>query len=136
MINYQNYEEMLEKEGYVISGFLGASMYPTFHRNDLLTIVKQDSYSLYDAVLYKTNNKYLVHRIVDIKDNHFIIRGDNTVLDERVENIQLLGKVKSLIRKGKQIDLDENKNKQDYLKSLKTLKLRKTIHKLKSLICG
>lgn len=133
MTSYSDYKEALDKEGYIIHGFVGFSMYPTFIKDDLLLIVKKDNYSLYDIVLYKVDDKYIAHRIVDIKDNHYIIRGDNAITDEIVSFDSVLGYVKSIYRNGKQIELYSSLNESDYKKSYKSLKYRRFKNKVRRL---
>lgn len=55
-------------------------MLPTLHKGDLITIPKDERYSVGDIVLYPYNNEgYLIHRVIAIEDegNIFICRGDN-----------------------------------------------------------
>ena len=134
MINYNSIEEALNSEGYIITNFEGVSMYPTFLNNDLLIIIKEDKYELYDIVLYKKDNKYVAHRIVDIKDNYYVIRGDNTITDEFIPRSNLLARIDSILRNKEKIKLDYDKNFKDYQKSLHSLAFRKIKHKIRSLL--
>ncbi len=74
-----NIEEMLLKEGVYIATTVGFSMYPLLrNRKDNAVIVpKPSKLSKYDVPLYKRGETYILHRIIDIKDNKYIIRGDN-----------------------------------------------------------
>ena len=134
MINYSSVEETLNNEGYFIKGFSGYSMYPTFNKNDLLVIEKTDDIKLYDVVLYRNKNKYIAHRIVDIKEGYYVIRGDNTTVDEIVSRKDILAKISSIIRKKQVINLDPNENIRCYQRSLKTLKYRKLKTKIRKIL--
>ena len=78
MIN-GNIEEMLNLEGVYIATTVGYSMFPLLrNRKDNAVIVpKPAKLNKYDVPLYKRGDKYILHRIIDIKDNKYIIRGDN-----------------------------------------------------------
>lgn len=134
MINYTSIEEALKKEGYIITSFEGFSMYPTFLKNDLLVIIPSDTYYLYDVVLYKKDNRYVAHRIIDVKDDFYIIRGDNTITDEVVPKECVLARIDSLIRNKEEIKLESHKNTKDFNKSLKSLSFRKLKNRIKKLI--
>lgn len=134
MINYSSIEDALNKEGYIITGFEGYSMYPTFLKNDLLVIIKTDSYNLYDVVLYKKDLKYVAHRIIDVKDDFYIIRGDNTITDEFIPKKNVLARIDSIVRNKEEIKLDYNININDFKKSLKSLRYRKFKYRIKKLL--
>lgn len=71
------------------------SMEPAIKINDMIIIKKQNNYSLNDIVAYNVQNKYLVtHRIVDIKNEEYITKGDiNNVNDTSINKSQVEGKV-------------------------------------------
>lgn len=134
MINYTSIEEALKKEGYIITSFEGFSMYPTFLKNDLLVIIPSYTYNLYDVVLYKKDNRYVAHRIIDVKDDFYIIRGDNTITDEVVPKECVLARIDSLIRNKEEIKLESHKNAKDFNKSIESLRFRKLKNRIKKLI--
>ncbi len=74
-----NIEEMLSVEGVYITTTAGVSMFPLLrNRKDNAVIQpKPRKLNRFDVVLYKRDNVYILHRIVDIKDGRYIIRGDN-----------------------------------------------------------
>ena len=60
-------EEIIEKEGYYMSTSIGNSMLPFLRdRSDTVIIQPSTQYKKYDVVLYKYNNKYILHRIISI----------------------------------------------------------------------
>ncbi len=73
-----NIEEMLEKEGLFIATTVGMSMYPLFKNRKDHVVIKPITGKLkkYDVPLYRRGDKYILHRIIAIKDG-YIIRGDN-----------------------------------------------------------
>ena len=78
MIN-GNIEEMLLNEGVYVATTVGFSMFPLLRsrKDNAVILPKPTKFKKYDVPLYKRGGKYILHRIIDIKDNKYIIRGDN-----------------------------------------------------------
>jgi signal peptidase I len=57
----------------------GNSMEPTFHTGDLVILVKASAYNVGDIVAYQdpTLKAHIIHRIIGIQDERFIMKGDN-----------------------------------------------------------
>jgi len=57
----------------------GNSMEPKFHTGDLVLVRKSLSYQVGDIVTYWDDSmaSYTIHRIIDIKQDRFILKGDN-----------------------------------------------------------
>lgn len=57
----------------------GNSMEPRLERGDLVLVRKRSSYEVGDVVLYEahTGNLRVLHRIVSVKNGHFVTKGDN-----------------------------------------------------------
>lgn len=61
----------------------------------------------YDLPIYRTSGgKYVMHRIVKVKADHYICRGDNTYHDEVICHEQMLGVVSVFRRGEKRIEVD------------------------------
>lgn len=71
------------------------SMEPTIEPEELIIISKSDKYEINDIVTYKDEDNYFItHRIIDIKGNKFIARGDSNNLNDYPCNIdKIQGKV-------------------------------------------
>ena len=108
-----SFEEVLEKDGELIFTNVGYSMYPLIkQREDILRIVKTDTFKKGDIILYKSNVDHCVlHRILKIKKDKIITAGDhNYRKDQPITKEQVLGKLVSIKKKdGKEIDLDKDK---------------------------
>ena len=51
-------------------------------------------YDVGDVITYKSNNNFITHRIVEIRENKIITKGDaNNVVDEPIYRNQVVGKV-------------------------------------------
>lgn len=74
-----NIEEMLSSEGVYIATTVGFSMFPLLRnrKDNAVILPKPTQFKKYDVPLYKRGEQYILHRIIDIKENKYIIRGDN-----------------------------------------------------------
>ena len=108
MSNYEFADTAVESElrdsGVYISVTKGTSMRPLFKTNrDVVMLKKLEKEPVkYDVVLYRDAvGKYLLHRIIRITPDSFIIRGDNTFLRERVSKDRIIAVLTEYKRKGK-----------------------------------
>lgn len=135
------FEEILDKDGELVFTNVGYSMYPLIkEREDILKIVKTNSYKKGDIVLYKSHiDHYVLHRILKIKKDIVILAGDyNYSKDQPINIDKILGKLETITKKdGKVIDLKKDKKwrkfwytnffpiKSLFQKAMKVLHLRK-----------
>ena len=113
MPSLYKFEEVLEKDGELIFTNVGYSMYPLIkQREDVLRIVKTDTYKKGDIVLYKSDiDHYVLHRILKIKKDKVILAGDyNYTKDKPITQEKILGLLTTITKKdGKVIDLSKDK---------------------------
>ena len=106
MIN--NIEEVLKTENIAISGFEGTSMMPMLRQGkDRVVITKcERKLKLHDVPLYKSkDNKYVLHRIIKVKPDGYVIRGDNLYNNEyNVADSDIIGVLKAFYRGDKLVD--------------------------------
>lgn len=105
--------EILDKTG-IYSGLTsGTSMEPLIHhQKDTIIVTKANGrLKKYDIPVYKgKNGKMIMHRIVRVCDNHYIIQGDNTNYTEYVTDDMIIGRLSGFYKNGKKyIDLEKNK---------------------------
>ncbi|MBP5216202.1 MAG: hypothetical protein J6038_00015 [Bacilli bacterium] len=89
-----SFEKLLEEEGQLFFTNVGYSMYPLIRpREDVLHIVKTDSFQKGDVALYKdAQGKYILHRILKIKKGMVTLAGDyNPFKDKKIPESCLLG---------------------------------------------
>ena len=107
------FEEVLEKDGELFFTNVGYSMYPLIRqREDILHIVKSNTFKKGDIILYKSDiDHYVLHRILKIKKDKIICAGDyNYFKDKPITNNQILGLLISIKKKdGTVIDLAKDK---------------------------
>ena len=115
------FEEVLEKDGELFFTNVGYSMYPLIRqREDILHIVKSNTYKKGDIILYKSDiDHYVLHRILKIKKNKIICAGDyNYFKDKPIPSNQILGLLISIKKKdGTVIDLAKDKKARKFFYS-------------------
>jgi signal peptidase I len=88
-------------------------MYPTIRENEAITVepVEPRNVKEGDIILYRSGKNVVAHRVIRIEKSRgntlrFILREDTWgTLDEPIEAEQILGKVVSVERAGRSIDL-------------------------------
>ena len=96
------YEELLEKDGQIITHVVGTSMKPLLKDRQSIVIVEAADRVppiKGDVVLYKTNNRYILHRIRKILPEEYLIRGDSTWTMEHVPKEAILATMTGFYRK-------------------------------------
>lgn len=105
-----NIEKQLSEQGVYVSTTVGWSMFPMLrNRKDRIVVLPVGDQRLkkYDLPLYRRpDGKYILHRIIGVKEDHYIIRGDNTYCKEHVPDAWILGYVSEFYRNGKHVSSD------------------------------
>ena len=90
-----NIERQLAEQGFYVSTTVGCSMRPMLrNRRDRVIVlpVGEERLKKYDLPLYRRpDGKYILHRIIGVRDGEYIIRGDNTYVREHVRDAWILG---------------------------------------------
>lgn len=89
--------------------FRGLSMLPMLRQGidtvELAPLPKQ--LKKYDLPVYQyPSGKYVMHRVVSVKDDHYVCLGDNTYQYEHITHGQMLGVVSAFKRGDKRIEVD------------------------------
>ena len=74
------YEEQLNKYGTIIYTNVGRSMMPLLREHRDIMIIKarpEGRLKKYDAVLYKRGDHYILHRILSVRNDGYVICGDH-----------------------------------------------------------
>ncbi|MBQ6825467.1 MAG: hypothetical protein IJP34_02255 [Clostridia bacterium] len=103
----------IQKDGLVYSLIKGVSMRPMLKQGrDIVVIeaVSLDDIKINDCLLYKRENYDFLplHRVLKIKGETLIIRGDNTYKLEYVPKDYVVGRLKAFYRKGKYYDCEKS----------------------------
>ena len=102
------FEEVLAEKGTLIYTNVGDSMYPLIKPRDLL-VIKRPEHPLkrLDIPLYKRDNgQYVLHRIIKVRENDYLICGDNRVgIESGITDKHIIGVLTDIIRDGETISV-------------------------------
>lgn len=105
-----SFEEQLDRHGSFTFRNTGVSMMPLLKQGrDLFTVRKKqdgERAAEYDVVLYRRGEQYVLHRVLELKEDGYIIRGDNCLFNEDVKENQVIGIMTGYVRKGKSFSTD------------------------------
>lgn len=80
--------------GYGAAIVLSGSMEPTFSKGDLIIVQETSEFAVDDIVVFQDMNSLVVHRIVELRDDLVVTKGDaNNVADDAIELMFVKGKV-------------------------------------------
>ncbi len=104
------FEEIIEQQGLLVYTNTGDSMMPLLRQHrDLLVIKPKPEGRLHrlDVPLYKRDNgKYILHRVLWVRQHDYIICGDNQWCPERgITDRHIIGILDAVVRDGKTIPL-------------------------------
>ena len=104
-----SFEEMLREKGYLVYTNVGVSMMPFLReRRDIIEIRPlRGRAKKYDVVLYKAGDKYILHRVLKVRPDDYVICGDHNIfLEYGVTDARILGVMTRVIRNGKSVTPD------------------------------
>lgn len=107
------FEEELERSGKIIYTNVGDSMMPLIKQGrDVLVISKPNGrLKRYDVPLYKRDSgQYVLHRILEVRENDYVICGDNRWKKEYgITDRHIIGVLTGMIRDGREIPVTDRK---------------------------
>lgn len=104
-------EDILHENGVYISTTVGRSMYPMLRDRRDTVIIRpvEGKLKKYDVPLYRRGRDYVLHRIVKVTPDGYVICGDNCLHKEyQVTDEQIIGVLKGFYRGDREIDMDGN----------------------------
>ncbi len=107
-VKYVSFEDLLKNDGYLVYTNVGVSMMPLLREHrDIVEIRYKDPSSRckrYDVVLYKRGGKYILHRVLKVRPQDYVICGDHNIWREYgITDGQILGVMARVIRDRKSI---------------------------------
>lgn len=107
----------------------GNSMLPfIIGGRDSLIVEPAGEIAVGDIVLAKVNDKYIAHRIIEIRNTRVLLMGDgNSISKEMCTHDDIYGKITKIIHKGKTIDCNDEKHQRRVALWLKLRPLRRCI---------
>ena len=109
MTDNRSIEDIIEKEGVYISTTSGVSMYPMLcdRRDTIVVTPTSERLKKYDVALYRRGESYVLHRVIKVLPDSYIIRGDNCVAKEYgITDKDIIGKLTSFYRKEKEVNMN------------------------------
>ena len=108
-MNTTSFEVILDRDGCLVYTNVGDSMMPLIHQGQDLLIIEPAKGRLkrLDIPLYKRDSgKYVLHRILKVRDHDYVICGDNRWRCEfGITDRHIIGKLTAIVRDGKTIPM-------------------------------
>ena len=111
-IKFADIESALESEGRYVGMTSGVSMLPMIKSGKDVVVIRKKGKRLgvFDVALYKrSENVYVLHRVIALTDTGYIIRGDNCYENESVDENSVIGVLETYFKGEKQVDLGGKK---------------------------
>lgn len=102
-------EKALLDEGVYVSTTSGVSMYPMLRdrRDTIIVTPTKERLKKYDVALYRRGESYVLHRVIKVLPDSYIIRGDNCIAKEYgITDAEILGKLSGFTRGNKEINMN------------------------------
>ena len=146
-----NIEGQLGEQGYYVSTTVGWSMYPMLrNRRDRIVLLPKGSDRLkkFDLPLYRRpDGKYILHRIIGVRSDCYVIRGDNTYVKEYVPEEWIIGYVSEFYREDRHVLVSSKFYRLyavvwNFIYPIRRLFVsarrfaRRCLNKMRSLLCG
>lgn len=100
-------EDLIKEQGFSVSTTVGMSMYPMLrNRRDTIVIRSyKGRLKKFDVPLYRSNGDYVLHRIIHVLPDAYIIRGDNCIRKEYVTDDMIIGVLSEFYRGSKPVNM-------------------------------
>ena len=120
-------EQSLADTGLLVTGIRGISMVPMLSEKTDHVIVTacRGRLNVGDVALYRRGKDLVLHRVIDLLSDGYLIRGDNCIGTEHVPEKAVLGKLCGIQRNGDCIEVTDEMNAAFYKESCRTLPKRK-----------
>ena len=109
MTNQTRIEDVLKSGGVYTSTTSGVSMMPMLRnrRDTIIVAPTTDRLKKYDVALYKRGEDYVLHRVIKVLPDSYVIRGDNCIAKEYgITDADILGKLVEFYRDDKKINMN------------------------------
>ncbi len=120
-------EQVLSTSGKYIGPTVGVSMLPMLksRRDTIVVEAKKERLKPLDVALYRRGERYVLHRVLSLTENGYVIRGDNCYADELVPEESVIGVLTEFFRKNKRFACTDEKYLAYVKKRLKNYKIRR-----------
>ena len=103
MENESSVRDILNETGKYTSLTSGRSMWPLLHhqKDNIIVTRPEGRLKRLDIALYENGGKYILHRVIEVHDDHYIIIGDNCIKKEYVTDDMICGVLAGFYKNGK-----------------------------------
>lgn len=111
-------DKAIAEHGEVVACSAGVSMYPMLRNKQDMIVVEQVKRELkkFDVPVYRLESgKIVMHRILKVRPDVYVIRGDNLYVKEYIKPEQIIGVLKAFYRDGKYVDCATSKKYRRYV---------------------
>lgn len=93
-------EDILSTDGVYVSPTMGVSMRPMLRqgRDRIIVVPVTGRLKRYDVPLYRRGKDYVLHRIVKVRPDDYVVLGDNCLAKEYVRDEQIIGVLTAFYR--------------------------------------
>lgn len=125
-----NYREALTCQEVISFVPFGSSMWPTIKENAQSVVVKRKQKRLdkYDVGLYLRNGSNVLHRVMEVKEDGYIMCGDSLFWTEFVKEEDVFGVLDGFYRGKKYVSVEDP----EYKKEIEKLYKRKVRRKIRA----
>lgn len=139
-MKHRTIEEELAIYGHSFFQTVGNSMEPLLHNRKSTVVIaeKHGRLKRYDVALYRwPTGEYVLHRVIKVLDNGYLIRGDHCVWEEVVPDEQVIGVMTGYYQDEQDHYIScQDKMYQNYLKTLKARYVQLRVHALWARVRG
>lgn len=109
-------KELLDAEGFYVGPPVGVSMWPMLRnrRDAILVVPASECLKRYDVALYRRGQMMVLHRVLGLYENGYVICGDNCIALERVPFDQVFGVLKGFYRDDRYVDCGMSRSYRAY----------------------
>ena len=110
-MNKTTFEDFISENGKLTYTNIGTSMMPLLRQGkDLFTVTKKGRKRCKkgDVILYRKSGKYVLHRIIKVRKNDYVILGDNCINKEYgIKDRDIIGIMTSFVRSGREYSVND-----------------------------
>ena len=107
------FEDIIERDGRLVYTNVGDSMMPLIKQGRDLIIIEKPKGRLkkYDVPLYKRDNgQYVLHRILKVRNDDYVICGDNRFSKEYgISDRHIIGVLTAVVRNGREVPVTDRR---------------------------
>lgn len=126
-------EEVLLKNGKYVGPTVGVSMLPMLknRRDSIIVLPKTERLKPLDVALYRRGKDYVLHRVLSVTEDGYIIRGDNCYANEIVPEETVIGVLSEFYRKDKHVVCTDKKYLRYAKRRVRNYPIRRVLMRLR-----